>query len=56
MSFTPPKESFSGKVFPVEIGTGDEAVTFGGENVLPFHAFEGEIPKSLYTISYIFLT
>ena len=45
MSFTPPKESFSGKVFPVEIGTGDKAATFGGEHVLPFHTFEGEIPN-----------
>jgi acetyl-CoA decarbonylase/synthase complex subunit delta len=45
MSFTPPKESYSGKVFPVEIGTGNKAATFGGENVLPFHAFEGEIPN-----------
>ncbi len=45
MSFTPPKESYTGKVFPVEIGTGGKAVTFGGENVLPFHHFEGEIPN-----------
>lgn len=45
MSFTPPKESYSGKVYPVEIGTGDKAAAFGGENVLPFHAFEGDIPN-----------
>jgi acetyl-CoA decarbonylase/synthase complex subunit delta len=45
MSFTPPKESYSGKVFPVEIGTGDKTATFGGESVLPFHAFEGDIPN-----------
>lgn len=45
MAFTPPKESYSGKVFPVEAGTGDGAVSLGGENVLPFHAFEGEIPN-----------
>lgn len=45
MAFTPPKESFSGKVFPVSIGTGDRAATFGGENVLAFHDFEGACPN-----------
>ncbi|MGE5894114.1 MAG: acetyl-CoA decarbonylase/synthase complex subunit delta [bacterium] len=45
MAFTPPKESYSGKVYPVTIGTGDKAVTFGGENVLAFHAFEGAAPN-----------
>lgn len=44
MAFTPPKESFSGKVYSVEIGTGDRKAVFGGENVLPFHSFEGETP------------
>lgn len=45
MSYTPPKETYSGSVYPVTIGTGDTAVTFGGENVLPFHGFEGEVPS-----------
>jgi acetyl-CoA decarbonylase/synthase complex subunit delta len=45
MAFTPPKESFSGRVFPVTIGTGGKAVTFGGENILPFHTFEGTSPN-----------
>jgi acetyl-CoA decarbonylase/synthase complex subunit delta len=45
MSFTPPKESYSGKIFPVTIGTDDTAATFGGENVLTFHGFEGEVPN-----------
>jgi acetyl-CoA decarbonylase/synthase complex subunit delta len=45
MAFTPPKESYAGKVYPVMIGTGDSAVTFGGENVLPFHGFEGAAPN-----------
>lgn len=44
MAFTAPKEAFSGKVFEVTIGT-DNAVKFGGENVLPFHSFEGNIPN-----------
>jgi acetyl-CoA decarbonylase/synthase complex subunit delta len=46
MSFTPPKESYSGRVFPVDVGSGDSAVTFGGENVLTFHGFEGEAPNA----------
>ncbi|MGD8351913.1 MAG: acetyl-CoA decarbonylase/synthase complex subunit delta [Nitrospirota bacterium] len=45
MPFTPPKESYAGRVFPVAVGEGDNAVTFGGENVLPFHSFEGEVPN-----------
>ncbi len=43
MAFTAPKETFSGKVFEVTIGT-DKPVVFGGENVLPFHSFEGSVP------------
>ncbi len=43
MAFTPPKESFRGRVYPVTIGT-EVQETFGGENTLPFHRFEGEIP------------
>ncbi|MCX7794521.1 MAG: acetyl-CoA decarbonylase/synthase complex subunit delta [Thermodesulfovibrionales bacterium] len=42
MAFVAPKESYSGKVFEVTIGT-DKPVSFGGENVLPFHSFEGTI-------------
>ncbi|MEJ2695461.1 MAG: acetyl-CoA decarbonylase/synthase complex subunit delta [Candidatus Sulfobium sp.] len=45
MAFTPTKETYSGKVYPVSIGTGESEVTFGGENVLPFHSFEGETPN-----------
>lgn len=45
MAFTPPKESYAGKVYTVTIGTGDRAATIGGENVLPFHSFEGETPN-----------
>jgi acetyl-CoA decarbonylase/synthase complex subunit delta len=45
MAFTPTKETYSGQVYPVTIGTGDGEVTLGGENVLPFHSFEGVIPN-----------
>jgi acetyl-CoA decarbonylase/synthase complex subunit delta len=46
MAFTPTKETYSGKVYPVSIGTGEGEVAFGGENVLPFHSFEGVTPNS----------
>jgi acetyl-CoA decarbonylase/synthase, CODH/ACS complex subunit delta len=46
MSFTPTKETYSGKVYPVAIGTGESAITIGGENVLPFHSFEGSTPHT----------
>jgi acetyl-CoA decarbonylase/synthase complex subunit delta len=44
MGYEAVKESFSGAVFPVRIGKEKEEV-FGGENTLPFHRFEGEIPN-----------
>jgi acetyl-CoA decarbonylase/synthase complex subunit delta len=46
MAFTLPKEVYTGKVYSVTIGTGPKAVTFGGENTLPFHSFEGSTPNS----------
>lgn len=45
MAFTLAKETYSGKVYPVTIGMGDSAATVGGENVLPFHSFEGSAPN-----------
>jgi acetyl-CoA decarbonylase/synthase, CODH/ACS complex subunit delta len=45
MAYTAPKETYSGKVYTVTIGTGDKAVTVGGESALQFHAFEGEMPN-----------
>jgi acetyl-CoA decarbonylase/synthase, CODH/ACS complex subunit delta len=45
MVFVPPKESYPGKVYPVHIGTDPKSVAFGGENVLPFHSFEGIAPN-----------
>jgi acetyl-CoA decarbonylase/synthase, CODH/ACS complex subunit delta len=44
MAFVAPKENYPGKVYEVTIGTEVRAV-FGGENVLPFHAFEGSMPN-----------
>lgn len=44
MSYVAPKETYSGKVFEVIIGT-EKKASFGGENVLSFHGFEGTIPN-----------
>lgn len=44
MAYVAPKETYSGKVFEVTIGT-DKTAVFGGENVLPFHSFEGNVPN-----------
>ncbi|MGO9377963.1 MAG: acetyl-CoA decarbonylase/synthase complex subunit delta [Dissulfurispiraceae bacterium] len=44
MAFTAPNETFAGKVFQIEAGT-DKKIVFGGENVLPFHLFEGSVPN-----------
>ncbi len=44
MAFAAPKETYSGKVYEVALGT-DKTAVFGGEDVLPFHAFEGKVPN-----------
>ena len=44
MAFTAPNETYSGKVYQVEGGT-DKTIVIGGENVLPFHSFEGNLPN-----------
>jgi acetyl-CoA decarbonylase/synthase complex subunit delta len=36
-------QKFSGKICEVEIGTGEKAIKLGGENVLPFYSFDGEV-------------
>ncbi len=36
-------QKFSGKICEVEIGTGEKATKLGGENVLPFHVFDGDV-------------
>lgn len=42
MSFVVPKESYSGKVYEVSIGT-EKVVNFGGEGMLPFLSFDGAV-------------
>lgn len=44
MAFTAPNETYSGKVYQVEAGT-DKTIVIGGENVLPFNSFEGNMPN-----------
>ncbi len=43
MEYKAPVETSAGKVAEVVIGKGEKAVKIGGENVLPFHFFEGKI-------------
>jgi acetyl-CoA decarbonylase/synthase complex subunit delta len=45
MAFVQPKETYSGKVYSINIGRGSKGITFGGEKVLPFHGFEGASPN-----------
>jgi len=44
MAFEIPKTAYSGKIREIKLGSGDKAVTVGGETCYPFYLFEGEIP------------
>ena len=46
MAFTPKTAPYSGRIQTVTVGTGDKAITLGGQNVLPFYTFDGEIPHA----------
>jgi len=41
MEYKAPVETYTGKVAEVVIGKGDKGIKIGGENILPFHFFEG---------------
>ncbi|HTF99703.1 MAG TPA: acetyl-CoA decarbonylase/synthase complex subunit delta [Nitrospirota bacterium] len=45
MALAIPKETYSGKIYNVQIGSGAKAVTIGGANALPYLAFEGTFPN-----------
>jgi acetyl-CoA decarbonylase/synthase complex subunit delta len=45
MALVIPKETYSGKIYNVQLGTGAKAVTIGGANALPFLGFEGTFPN-----------
>ncbi len=44
MAFEIPKMLYSGKIREITLGSGDKAVTVGGETSYPFYLFEGEMP------------
>ena len=43
MAFTPKTAPCSGRIHAVTLGTGDKAITIGGQNVLPFYTFDAAI-------------
>ena len=43
MAFTPKTAPYSGRIHAVTVGTGDKAITLGGQNVLPFYTFDAPI-------------
>ena len=45
MAFEIPKTAYSGKIKEIKLGSGDKAVTVGGETAYPFYLFEGEMPN-----------
>ena len=45
MPFKKTPQTFSAAIKAVEIGTGDKAITIGGENVLPLYSFDAEIAE-----------
>lgn len=45
MTFTPQKQSFTGKIREARIGGSSSQISIGGENTLPLHSFEGDIPN-----------
>ena len=46
MPFKKTPQTFSAAIKAVEIGTGDKAITIGGENVLPLYSFDAEIANA----------
>lgn len=46
MPFKKTHQTFSAAIKAVEIGTGDKAITIGGENVLPLYSFDAEIANA----------
>ena len=46
MSFVPKTGAYSGKINAVTLGTGDNAIVIGGQNVLPFYTFDAAIENA----------
>jgi acetyl-CoA decarbonylase/synthase complex subunit delta len=45
LGFEIPKQPYSGKIGETTVGMGSDAVTLGGSDAYPFHAFEGNMPN-----------
>jgi len=45
MALVIPKETYSGKIYNVQLGAGAKAVSIGGGSALPFLSFEGSFPN-----------
>jgi acetyl-CoA decarbonylase/synthase complex subunit delta len=39
-------QKYAGKISEVEIGAGEKAIKLGGENVMPFYSFDGDVGNS----------
>ena len=46
MSFVPKKQAYNAHINEVVLGVGEKAVAIGGQNVLAFHTFDGEITNA----------
>ena len=46
MSFVPKKQTYNAHINEVVLGVGEKAVAIGGQNVLAFHTFDGEITNA----------
>lgn len=46
MSFAPKKQAYNAHINEVVLGVGEKAVAIGGQNVLAFHTFDGEITNA----------
>ena len=46
MAFVPKTQPYNGRINAVTLGTGDKAITIGGQNVLPFYTFDAEMPNA----------
>ena len=46
MAFVPKTQPYSGKINAVTLGTGDNTVVIGGQNVLPFYTFDAPIENA----------
>ncbi len=45
MALVIPKETYSGKIYNVQLGTGAKAVTIGGANALPYPWLRRDVPE-----------